>query len=81
MTDDPTEAARRAMIENNVPAIEAALASAFEEETWDTAALKRDFEVLSFLAPYVVVRRRVDGAKGTLMFDHSPRVYFDWREG
>jgi hypothetical protein len=26
----------------------------------------------------VVVRRRSDGAKGTLTFVHQPRVYFDF---
>lgn len=34
------------------------------------------FEFLSFAAPYVVVRRRSDGVKGTLTFTHSPRFYF-----
>lgn len=45
---------------------------------WTTEELTRDFEVLGFMAPYVVVRRKVDGVKGSLMFRHSPRVYFDW---
>lgn len=44
--------------------------------TWDTKQLQEDFEVLGFAAPYVVVKRRSDGVKGTLMFTHSPRVYF-----
>jgi len=47
-------------------------------ETWDTDALRRDFEVVGFLAPYVVVARRSDGVKGTLEFTHNPRVYFDF---
>lgn len=48
-------------------------------ETWDTEALQRDFVVEGFLAPYVVVRRKSDGVKGTLEFTHNPRVYFDFR--
>jgi hypothetical protein len=36
----------------------------------------RDFQVLGFLAPYVVVRRRSDGRKGSLEFQHNPRFYF-----
>lgn len=48
--------------------------------TWDTDALRRDFEVLGFAAPFVVVRRRADGVKGSLEFTHNPRVYFGWRE-
>ena len=49
------------------------------EEIWDTAALQETFEVLGFMAPFVVVRRKADGAKGSLMFTHSPRYYFGWQ--
>jgi hypothetical protein len=45
-------------------------------QTWDTAELKRDFEVKEFGAPFVVVTRRSDGARGSLMFQHEPRVYW-----
>jgi hypothetical protein len=44
-------------------------------QTWDTAQLQADFEVIGFSAPFVVVRRRADGQKGSLEFTHSPRVY------
>jgi hypothetical protein len=47
-----------------------------EEPQWDTEALRRDFEVLGFAAPFVVVRRRSDGVKGVLQFNHNPRIYF-----
>jgi hypothetical protein len=49
-----------------------------DEEQWDTTALMRDFEVNGFMAPFVMVTRRSDGAKGTLQFNHNPRVYFSW---
>ena len=49
-------------------------------ETWDTEELQRDFTVLGFQAPYVVVIRKSDGKKGSLQFTHSPRLYFGWRE-
>lgn len=49
-----------------------------DEQTWTTAEVVRDFEVVGFLAPYVVVVRRSDGVKGTLQFTHQPREYFDW---
>jgi hypothetical protein len=49
------------------------------EQTWDTAELQRDFEVLGFSAPFVVVKRRSDGQRGVLEFKHSPRVYFDFQ--
>lgn len=48
-------------------------------KVWDTEELRAEFEVLGFLAPYVIVRRRSDGQKGTLMFQHIPRYYFSWR--
>lgn len=51
-----------------------------EGQTWDTTtALQVDFEVLGFAAPFVVVRRKADGVKGTLEFKHSPRVYFGFK--
>ena len=49
------------------------------EKTWSTTELQRDFEVLGFAAPYVDVRRKSDGARGTLEFTHRPRVYFGWQ--
>lgn len=49
-----------------------------EQECWTTEELRRDFEVLGFQAPYVVVRRRADGVEGTLEFVHAPRVYFSF---
>jgi hypothetical protein len=47
--------------------------------TWTTEQLTEAFAVEGFLAPYVVVRRRSDGKRGTLLFKHSPRVYFDFQ--
>jgi hypothetical protein len=49
-------------------------------ESLTTAELQADYRVLGFAAPYVVVERKSDGVKGTFTFDHSPRVYFDWKE-
>lgn len=50
-----------------------------EGQEWDTAALQQDFDVLGFSAPFVVVRRKSDGVKGTLEFKHSPRIYFGFQ--
>ena len=47
-------------------------------QVWDAAQLAQDFEVLGFMAPYVVVRRKSDGCKGSLEFQHSPRFYFNF---
>jgi len=76
---DETETIRRAL----VSAINAQPGSreALEQEhgrVWDTKELGKDFDVLGFGAPFCVVRRKVDGVKGSLMFQHHPRYYFDF---
>lgn len=50
-----------------------------EGATWTTETLQRDFDVLGFGAPFVSVRRKSDGVKGTLEFRHSPRVYWGFQ--
>jgi hypothetical protein len=47
-------------------------------QTWTTEQLREEFEVQGFMAPFVVVRRKSDGVRGTLTFRHAPRVYFDF---
>lgn len=49
-------------------------------QVWNTTELAAEFEVLCFMAPFVVVKRKSDGKKGTLEFQHSPRFYFNWQE-
>ena len=49
-------------------------------KVWDTAEVSAEFEVLGFMAPFVVVRRKEDNKKGTLMFQHEPRFYFEFKE-
>jgi len=71
---DPTENVRRFLIENDFPEKDLEKAT----QRWNTHQLQEDFVVLSFLAPFVLVRRKSDGAKGTLEFTHSPRVYFNF---
>ena len=74
---DPTEAIRRERLAeiNAVPNSRDAL-EAEHGRVWDTDQLRQDFEVVGFLAPLVVVRRKADGVKGSLEFQHSPRFYF-----
>jgi len=49
-------------------------------QVWDTSQLTEDYEVIGFLAPFVVVRRKSDGVKGSLEFTHRPRFYYRFRE-
>jgi hypothetical protein len=48
-------------------------------KVWNTTELTDEFEVQGFLAPFVVVRQRATGKRGTLMFQHYPRFYFNWK--
>ncbi len=76
---DPTEAARRERLAeiNTEPGSREAL-EAQHGQVWDTQQLAQDFEVIGFLAPLVVVRRKADGVKGSLEFQHTPRFYFNF---
>lgn len=78
--NDPTEVIRRErLVEiNAAPGSREALEARYGQ-VWDTEQLAEEFQVLGFLAPVVVVRRRSDGVKGSLEFQHSPRYYFDFK--
>jgi hypothetical protein len=77
---DPTETIRRQrMAEINAdPGSREALEARYGE-VWTTDELAKDFEVMGFMAPFVVVRRKADGAEGSLEFQHFPRLYFNWQ--
>ena len=47
-------------------------------EGLDTAQLSEQYEVIGFMAPFVVVKRKSDGVKGSMEFRHSPRVYYNF---
>ncbi len=78
--NDPTEGIRRERLAqiNAVPGNREALEAEYGQ-VWDTSELDRDFEVVGFLAPLGVVRRKSDGVKGSLEFQHCPRLYFNWQ--
>lgn len=46
---------------------------------WTLDELEAEFTVKQFQAPYVVVQRKSDGALGSVMFQHEPRLYFAWK--
>ena len=77
---DPTESIRRQLTAE----INAAQAKREELEAkygkvWSTPEMTEEFETIGFMAPFVVVKRRSDGVKGCLTFQHNPRFYFDWK--
>ena len=76
---DRTEALRRQRLAeiNAEPGSRAALEAQYGK-VWTTDELAEDFEVIGFMAPLVVVRRKADGVKGSLEFQHHLRFYFNF---
>ena len=76
---DPTETLRRERIAeiNAVPGSREALEAQYGQ-VWATDELSDTFKVIGFMAPLVVVRRKSDGVEGSLEFQHSPRLYFNF---
>jgi len=78
--NDPTESIRREMVKtiNAEPGSREAL-EAEHGQVWNTDEMGQDFQALGFGAPFIMVRRKSDGVKGSLTFQHSPRFYFDFQ--
>jgi len=77
---DPTESIRRELVQQiNADAGSREYLEAKHGQVWDTFQLREEFEVLGFSAPLIVVRRRCDGQKGSLLFQHDPRFYFGFQ--
>lgn len=77
---DPTEAIRRQRIVelNQGDTTRAELEEQYGE-VWSTDEMTKNFDALGFMAPYIVVRRKADGVRGSLEFRHSPRFYFNFQ--
>ena len=74
---DPTKPMRRKrLVEINAEPGSREVLEARYGRVWNTTQLAEDFEVIGFMAPLVVVRRKADGVKGSLYFQHQPRFYF-----
>lgn len=80
MTDITEEGRRQLTAALNANALERPEMEAVHGQVWDTDELGRDYEVIGFGAPFVVVRRKSDGVKGSLCFQHHPRLYWGFQE-
>jgi len=80
MSNDPTESFRRERVAeiNLVPGSREALEAQYGQ-VWTTDEMSAEFEAIGFMAPYLAVRRKSDGKKGSLEFQHSPRFYFNFQ--
>ena len=77
MSIDPTEDIRRKMIgEINAQPGSREYLEAKHGQVWSTDELSRDFDVVGFMAPIIVVVRKSDRQKGSMMFQHNPRFYY-----
>ena len=78
---DPTEPIRRERLaEINAESGTREALEAQYGKVWTTNELAEEFEVIGFMAPLVVVRRKADGVKGSLEFQHNPRFYFNFQQ-
>lgn len=84
-TGDETEEIRRnrlaainGTVESDDPNAERRRLEAHYGQVWNTHQLSVEFEVIGFMAPYIVVKRKSDGRKGSLEFRHAPRFYFNF---
>ncbi len=77
---DPTETIRRQQLAeiNAAPGSREYLEAKYGK-VWDTSELQEEFQALGFMAPYVIVKRRSDGIRGSLMFQGNPRFYFGFQ--
>lgn len=76
---DETESIRRELVEeiNANPGSREALEAKWGK-VWDTAAIREEFDVSGFAAPFVIVKRLSDGVRGYLEFQHNPRFYYNF---
>lgn len=84
MQDDPTESIRRARVRELNQGLDPQAAQRRAEleaqygKVWTTKEMAEEFEGIGFAAPFIVVKRKSDGQKGSLEFTHMPRFYFNW---
>jgi hypothetical protein len=77
---DPTENIRKQMVAelNSDDATRAGLEQK-HGQVWTTHEMLEEFDALGFLSPFILVRKKDSGERGSLMFTHSPRFYFSWK--
>lgn len=79
MTDAEIETARRKrVIEINQQPATREVLEAQHGKVWSINEVHEEFEVIGFAAPFMVVKLRKTGEKGSLEFQHSPRFYFNF---
>lgn len=76
---DATESFRRErLIEINLTPGSRQALEAKHGQVWTADEMQQDFDAVGFAAPLIVVRRKSDGVRGSLEFQHDPRFYFNF---
>ena len=71
---------RRDLVERvNANAAERQALEAEYGQVWDTAELQANFEVVGFAAPLVIFVEKATGKRGSLFFQHRPRLCFGFQ--
>lgn len=47
---------------------------------YDCEDIHTAYEIIGFAAPFVYVKEKANGKKGTLIFQHNPRFYYSFEE-
>jgi hypothetical protein len=74
MTDETESIRKEMLVEINAQPGSREYLEGKHGQVWTTSELSDDYEVLGFMAPVVVVRRKSDGQKGSLMFQLTFRT-------
>ena len=77
---DQTEAFRRQRLAQLNPGIDRTELERRYGTVLDSKEIAAVYEVIGFMAPLVVVRRKAGGNIGSMEFQHAPRLYFNWQE-
>ena len=77
---DQTEAFRRQRIADLNPGVGKAALERRYGTVLNPKEIAAVYEVIGFMAPIAIVKRKADGKVGSLEFQHEPRFYFNWKE-
>ena len=80
MNDDTEQVRSEMAADINAEQKDRAQLEAIHGQVWDTKQATAEFKFIGFCMPYVIVKHRVSGKEGTLMFQHMPRFYFAFTE-
>ncbi len=76
---DPTEGIRRTLAHAiNAGALTKEQFAEYGIEALTTEEVAQKFEIIGFAAPLVIAHQRTTGERGSLYFQHHPRLYFAW---